>query len=90
MSKPEIGQEQWLDQWAERIHHSGLSAVALPLLEISRGLGFLASQTLLLIQPLLAGVVDKEIIERYVRLLEDPGTIDSLIDRVERKAKGNG
>jgi hypothetical protein len=35
-------------------------------------------------------VVDKEIIERYVRLLEDPGTIDSLIDRVERKAKGNG
>ena len=90
MSKPETGQKQWLDQWAERIHHSGLSVVALPLLEIGRPFGFLASHALLLTQPLLASVVDKASIDRYVTLLEDPAAIDSLINRVERKAKNSG
>ncbi len=90
MSKWGGSQEQWLDQWAERIYHSGLSAAALPLLEISRALGFLASQALLLAQPVLAGFVDKESINRYVALLEDPAALDSLIERVERKAKGDG
>jgi hypothetical protein len=89
MSKPEIAQEQWLDQWAERIHRSGWSVVALPFLEVSRGLGVLVSQILLLAQPLLMGVVDQTSINRYVALLEDPVAIESLIERVERKAKGN-
>jgi hypothetical protein len=90
MSKQEAGRDQWLDQWAERIHHSGLSPVALPLLEVSRGLGFLASQALLLGQPVLTGLVDKESINRYVALLEDPAALDDLIKRIERKAKGDG
>ena len=87
MSKLGISQEQWLDQWAERIHCSGWSIVALPLLEVGRGLGFLVSQFLLLTQPLLTGLVDEASITRYVALLEDPGAIESLIERVERKAK---
>jgi hypothetical protein len=90
MSKPEIVQEQWLDQWAERIDGSGLAIVALPLLEIGRGLGFVASQILLLIQPLLVTGVDKKSIDRYIKLLEDPAAIESLIERIERKATGNG
>jgi hypothetical protein len=90
MSKREAAQEQWLDQWAERIHHSGLSVVALPLLEIGRGLGFLASQALLLTQPVLTGLVDKDNISRFVALLEDPAALDGLIDRIEQKAKGHG
>ncbi len=48
MSELETGQEQWLDHWVERIHHSGLAVIALPLLEIGRGLGFLMSQAILL------------------------------------------
>ena len=90
MSKSTVVQEQWLDQWAERIHNSGLSVVALPLLEIGRGLGFLGSHFLLLTQPLLMGVVDKARIKRYVTFLEDPAAIESLIERVERKAKSHG
>ena len=90
MSQPEIGQDEWLDQWAERIHYSGLSVVVLPLLEIGRGLGVLASQVLLLTQPVLAGLVDKTSIDRYVALLEDPRAVERLIERVERKAKADG
>jgi hypothetical protein len=90
MSKPRIVQEQWLDQWAERIDQSGLAVVALPFLEIGRGLGFVVSHILLFVQPLLVTVVDKNSINRYINLLEDPAAVESLIERIERKAKGNG
>lgn len=90
MSKPETGREQWLDQWAERIHRSGLAVVALPLLEIGRGLGFLAGQALLMAQPVLAGLVDEASINRCVTLLEEPVTLGGLIERVERKAESDG
>jgi hypothetical protein len=89
MSNPEADQEQWLDQWADRIHHSGLSVVALPFLEVGKGFGFFASHVLLITQPLLAGVVDRASINRYVALLEDPAALEGLIERVERKAKGD-
>ena len=90
MSKRDASHEQWLEQWAERIHRSDLSVVILPLLEVSRGLGFLASQALLLTQPVLEGLVKRESIDRYVTLLEDPVALEDLIQRVERKAKGDG
>jgi hypothetical protein len=90
MSKRDAGQEQWLEQWAERIHRSDLSVVIVPLLEVGRGLGFLASQALLLTQPVLEGLVKRESINRYVTLFEDPAALESLIQRVERKAKGDG
>lgn len=90
MIKSETGQEQSLDRWAERIHRSGLGVVALPLLEIGRGLGFLASQALLLSRPVLAVLVDEAQIDQYVAILEDPAALDELIERVERKAEGNG
>jgi hypothetical protein len=90
MSKPRIVQEQWLDQWAERIDQSGLAVVALPLLEIGRGLGLVVSHFLLFIQPLLVTVVDKNSINRYINLLEDPAAVESLIERIERKAESHG
>lgn len=90
MTKSGTGQDQWLDQWAERFHHSGLSVVVLPLLEIGRGLGVLASQVLLLTQPVLAGLVDEASIKRCVTLLEDPAALEGLIRRIERKAEGGG
>jgi hypothetical protein len=90
MSKSVTGQERWLDQWAEHIHDSGLSVVALPLLEIGRGLGVLASHAILLAQPILAGLVDEENIAQCVALLEDPSALERLIRRVERKAEGDG
>jgi hypothetical protein len=90
LPKPDDAQEQLLDQWAERIHRSGLTVVAVPLLEIGRGLGFLASQALLLAKPLLASLVDDASIDRYVTLLDDPDALEKLIERVERKAEGDG
>lgn len=89
MSKSETAQEQWLDQWADRIHHSGLSVVALPLLEIGRGFGFLAGQALLLGKPVLAGLIDQDRIDRYVTVLEDPAALERLIEHIEQKAEGD-
>ena len=90
MSEPEANQEKWLDRWAERIHRSGLSVVVLPLLEVCQGLGFLVGQALLLTQPVLAGLIDEASIDRYVTFFEDPTALERLMERVERKAKGDG
>jgi hypothetical protein len=90
MSKPELDQEQWLGRWAERIHRSGLAVVALPLLEVGRGLGFLVGQALLLAQPVLAGLVDEASIDQYVTLLENPDAMERLIERIERKTESDG
>ena len=90
MPVPETDREQWLDHWAERIHCSGLAPVALTALEIGRGLGFLASQALLLVQPVLGDLVDGATVTRYAALLEDPVSLEGLIERIERKAKSHG
>jgi hypothetical protein len=90
MSKSETGQEQWLDQWAERVHHSGLAIIALPLLEIGRGLGFLASQALLLTQPVIGVLADEASVNRYITLLQDPAALERLIELIERKVGGDG
>lgn len=90
MSMSGTGQERWLDQWAERIHNSGLSVAALPLLEIGRGLGVLASHALMFAQPVLAGLIDEENIARCVTLLEEPSALEGLIQRIERKAERDG
>ena len=90
MTKSETAQEQWLDQWADRIHHLGLSVVALPLLEIGRGFGFLVSQALLLSKPVLAGLIDQDRIDRYVTVLEDTAAWERLIEHVEQKVEGDG
>lgn len=90
MPRSETAQEQWLDRWADRIHHSGLSAVVLPLLEIGRGFGFLAGQALLLSKPVLAGLIAQDRIDRYVTLLEDPAAWERLIEHVEQKVEDDG
>ena len=90
MSELETGQEQWLDHWAERIHHSGWAVIALPCLEIGRGLGFLMSQTMLLAQPALGSLVDKASVARWIALLQDPAALETLIERIERKAECDG
>ncbi len=90
MSELETDQEQWLDHWVERIHHSGLAVIALPLLEIGRGLGFLASQAILLAQPALGSLVDEANVARWIALLEDPAALKALIERIERKAECDG
>jgi hypothetical protein len=64
--------------------------VALPLLEIGQGLGVLASHALLFSQPILAGLIGEETLNRYVTFFENPAALDGLIERIERKAEGDG
>lgn len=90
MSKPEPVSAGQLDQWAERIHRSGLAVVILPLLELGRGFGFLASQALLMIQPAISALVNPSEIDRYAAFLEDPTALEDLIGRVEQKAETHG
>ncbi len=90
LSKLETDQEQWLDHWAERIHCSSFAVIIIPLLEIGRGLGFLASQALLLAQPVLKGLSEETDVTRWVALLEDPVALEKLIERIERKAECDG
>jgi hypothetical protein len=90
LTKSEADQAQWLDHWATRIYGSGLTAVALPVLQVAQGLGFLASQALLLVQPVLAGLVDATSINRCLVLLEDPTMMEGLVERIERKAENDG
>ena len=65
-------QQAWIETWARRIETLELSPVALALLEIAHTFGFLASQVLLVTQPLMTGIVNDTALERAVDLLESP------------------
>lgn len=56
------------------------------LLELLRPFGFLGSQFLLLLQPLLGPLSRK--IGRYASLLEDREKIDGLLERLDRERVG--
>lgn len=89
MSDSETGLDMWLKDWVERIHRSDLSVLVLPLLELGQAFGFLAGQALLLLQPVLEPVVDKETLTRSITLLEEPALLEEFVERLERKAKAH-
>ena len=68
---------------ARRIETAGLTPVAIVLLEISRALGLLASQTLLIGEPLLSGLVDRDTLRETSDWLADPDRVEKLILRLE-------
>jgi len=71
-------QQAWVETYARRIETSGLGPMALPFLEFAKALGFLGSQALLLVQPLVAGFVDDEAFRRTVVVLESPELLEQL------------
>ena len=80
----ETEQLAWVETWARRIENLGLSPMAIPLLEVAHTFGFLGSQALLLIQPLMAGIVDDATLEQTIALLDSP----ELQDRLRAFLKG--
>jgi hypothetical protein len=74
----ETERQVWVETWAKRIKTLGLSPVALPLLDVVQALGFLGSQALLMIQPLVTGIATDSTFERTVALLEDPELLEQL------------
>lgn len=70
--------QAWVETWAKRLETLGLSPVALVLLEAARAFGFLGSQALLVIQPLVTGIVKDTTFERTVDLLESPDLLEQF------------
>ena len=81
----EIEQQEWVETLASRIDGLGLLPVALSLLEIAKALGFLGSQMLFIVQPLLTGIVDDATFERTVTLLESQELLERFRIRLEEQ-----
>ena len=89
----ELGQqqsEQLLEQLAQRINHWGLTLPALLLLQVTKPLSFIASQGLLICQPLLSFIHDSPRFADYADLLADRTNIDRLVARLEEDSRVQG
>jgi hypothetical protein len=75
--------EQLIEHLTQQISQWGLALPAIVFLQVTRPLSFLASQGLLLCQPLLSSVYDAPRIADYVDLLADRTNIDRLVARLE-------
>ncbi len=73
-----------IDSLARRAHSSGLTTVAIALLETHKPLSFIASQTLLVFQPLLTMFLGNISVEEYVLLLADRKNLERVICRLEQ------
>jgi hypothetical protein len=79
--------EQLIEHLAEQISRWRLTMPAILLLQVTRPLSFIASQGLLLCQPLLSFVYDAPRIADYAELLADRATIDRLVARLEEEGR---
>lgn len=77
--------EKLLDTIAEAIRRRGLTTPALFFVEINRPLGFVASQGLIALTPLLAPLIGLDRMQNVGRLLADPAAVDELVTRLEGK-----
>jgi hypothetical protein len=79
--------EQLIEQLTRQIQYWGLTLPALIFLQVARPLSFIASQGLLLIQPVLSFLYDGPRITDYAELLADRASIDRLIAQLEESAR---
>jgi hypothetical protein len=86
MEKPEAGsREQMVEGVVEKADRWRLTLPAILMLEIARPFSFIASQGLLLCQPLLGFFYDKARIGEYAELLADRSNLDRLIASLEAR-----
>lgn len=76
-------QEQLIDTLALRLDNWRLTTPAIAFLETHKPLSFIASQSLLVLQPLLTLFLGDASLEDYVMLLEDRSNVDRFICRLE-------
>jgi hypothetical protein len=79
-------QEKLLDRVAEQVVRRRLQMPAALFLELHRPLRFLAGQGLLLASPLLGSLFGLEEVYKFSRMVEDPHTIDRLLERIEERS----
>lgn len=75
--------EQLVEQLIERVRRRGLTLPALVLLDLFQPFAFLASQGLLLCQPLLGYLVDGPRVGAYADLMADRDSVQRLVARLE-------
>jgi hypothetical protein len=74
-------QQVTVERWAEHIESTGLSSLALPVLELTAAFGVLGSQALLVLGPLIGGAF-RERAEQASELLSDPELARQLRERL--------
>lgn len=74
--------EQLIEHLTQQISHWRLALPAILFLQIARPFSFIASQGLLLCQPLLGFVFDSPRIADYADLMADRTNIDRLVARL--------
>jgi hypothetical protein len=82
--------EQLLDRLTQHIDSWGLTLPALLFLQATKPISFVASQGLLLCQPVLSFFYDSPRIADYAVLLADRANIDRLVARLEIDSRENG
>ena len=87
-----VQSEQLIEHLTEQISRWRLTMPAILLLQVTRPLSFIASQGLLLCQPLLSFVYDAPRVADYAELLADRASMDRLVRRLEEEehARGSG
>jgi len=75
---------QLIDQLAERITRRGLATPAVVLLALLKPFSFIASQGLLLCQPLSGWMNIEQQVADYASLLADRSNLDYLVARLEQ------
>jgi len=88
----QVQSEQLIERLAKQISRRRLTVPAILLLQVTRPLSFIASQGLLLCQPLLSFVYDATRVADYAELLADRASIDRLVAQLEAEegARGSG
>jgi hypothetical protein len=77
--------EQLVERLVDKASRWHLTVPAILLLEIARPFSFIASQGLLLCQPLLGFLYDETRISEFAELLADRSNLDRLIAGLETK-----
>ncbi len=77
-------QEELVDSLARRLDRWGLAGSAIALLEAHKPLSFIASQTLLILQPLATLLLGDLPVEEYSLLFADRTSIERIICRLEQ------
>lgn len=79
--------EQLLEQLSHRICRWRLALPAIVFLQVTRPLSFIASQTLLLCQPLISAFYEAPQIASYADLLADRANLDRLVAQLEEDSR---
>ena len=85
-----VRNEQLIEHLTEQISRWRLTVPAILILQVTRPLSFIASQGLLLCQPLLSFVYDAPRVADYAELLADRASMERLVMRLEEAEQTQG